>query len=71
MASYIDTMMVSTVFGVELEYLLQREAANGEVRSGAIPSVLEQLIHEVEIRGLTEVGICTRFLPQGVTNASC
>lgn len=51
--------MASTVFGVELEFLLQREATGGEVQPGAIPSVVERLIGEVESRGLMEVGICT------------
>ena len=46
------------MFGVELDFLLQREAPDGEVQPGAIPSVLERLINEVERRGLTEVGIC-------------
>ncbi|TBU46639.1 hypothetical protein BD309DRAFT_888031 [Dichomitus squalens] len=45
------------VFGVELDFLLQREAVNGEVQPGVIPSVLDRLIDEVETRGLTEVGI--------------
>ncbi|KAM5530203.1 hypothetical protein V8D89_016139 [Ganoderma adspersum] len=45
------------VFGVELEFLLQREATGGEVRPGAVPSVVERLISEVESRGLMEVGI--------------
>ena len=48
MSSYIDTMMSLTVFGVELDFLLQREAVNGEVQPGAIPSVLDRLIREVE-----------------------
>lgn len=61
MASYIDTLMASTVFGVELEFLLQREATAGEVQPSAIPSVIERLIGEVESRGLMEVGICTYF----------
>ena len=61
MASYIDTMMSLTVFGVELDFLLQREAVNGEVQPGAIPSVLDRLIREVEARGLAEVGICMYF----------
>lgn len=62
MASYIDTLMASTVFGVELEFLLQREATGGEVQPGAVPSVVERLIGEVESRGLMEVGICTYFV---------
>ncbi|KAI0352013.1 hypothetical protein OH77DRAFT_829733 [Trametes cingulata] len=45
------------VFGVDLEFLLRREAPDGEVQPGAIPSVVERLINEVERRGLTEVGI--------------
>ena len=61
MASYIDTMMSLTVFGVELDFLLQREAVNGEVQPGAIPSVLDRLIREVEARGLAEVAICMYF----------
>ncbi|KAG5636991.1 hypothetical protein H0H81_006167 [Sphagnurus paluster] len=45
------------VFGVELEFLLQREAGNHPVDPGAIPSVVEQCLREVESRGLSEVGI--------------
>ncbi|KAL6305095.1 hypothetical protein BKA93DRAFT_731484 [Sparassis latifolia] len=45
------------VFGVELEFLLEREAPDCEVQPGAIPSVIERLICEVESRGLTEIGI--------------
>ncbi|OCH89401.1 hypothetical protein OBBRIDRAFT_732687 [Obba rivulosa] len=45
------------VFGVELEVLLQRETADSEAPVGAIPSVVQRLITEVEKRGLTEVGI--------------
>ncbi|KAG5644301.1 hypothetical protein DXG03_008719 [Asterophora parasitica] len=47
----------NAVFGVELEFLLQREAGNQPVEFGAIPFVIEQCLSEVEIRGLTEVGI--------------
>lgn len=47
------------VFGVELTFLLEREAANGEVLPGAIPFVIERCLYEIETRGLTEVGICT------------
>ncbi|KAI0700969.1 hypothetical protein C8T65DRAFT_656956 [Cerioporus squamosus] len=45
------------VFGVDLDFLLQREAVDGEVPPGTVPSVLERLINEVEQRGLAEVGI--------------
>ncbi|KAF5374674.1 hypothetical protein D9615_008986 [Tricholomella constricta] len=45
------------VFGVELEFLLQREAGNQPVDPAAIPFVIEQCLSEVEVRGLTEVGI--------------
>ena len=55
-------MMAFTVFGVDLDFLLQRDAPDGEAAPGAVPSVLERLIDEVERRGLTEVGICTCLL---------
>ncbi|GLB37976.1 putative GTPase-activator protein for Rho-like GTPases [Lyophyllum shimeji] len=45
------------VFGVELEFLLQREGGNEPVPPGAVPFVIEQCLSEVEARGLTEVGI--------------
>lgn len=45
------------VFGVDLDFLLEREAGSGEVAPGALPSVLERLIVEVESRGLSELGI--------------
>ncbi|KAF8058629.1 rho GTPase activating protein 22 [Lyophyllum atratum] len=45
------------VFAVELEFLLQREAGNESVQAGAIPFVIEQCLSEVEVRGLSEVGI--------------
>ena len=44
------------VFGVELDFLLQREAG-GEVPTGAVPRVLEQCLSEIEARGLQEVGL--------------
>ncbi|KIK93915.1 hypothetical protein PAXRUDRAFT_485676 [Paxillus rubicundulus Ve08.2h10] len=47
----------TAVFGVELEFLLEREAAGGEVQAGAIPSVITACLLEVETRGLSEVGI--------------
>ncbi|KAH9935113.1 uncharacterized protein BXZ73DRAFT_89498 [Epithele typhae] len=45
------------VFGVDLDFLLKREAPDGEVQPGAVPIFLGRLIAEVERRGLTEVGI--------------
>jgi hypothetical protein len=51
-------LIVLAVFGVELNFLLKREAANGDVLPGAIPFMIERCLHEIESRGLTEVGIC-------------
>jgi hypothetical protein len=48
----------SIVFGVDLQFLLQREAGNDVVPPGAIPSVMERCLFEIESRGLSEVGIC-------------
>ncbi|PFH48907.1 hypothetical protein AMATHDRAFT_5377 [Amanita thiersii Skay4041] len=45
------------VFGMELEYLLQREAGGGVVQPGTVPLIIEQCLSEIEARGLTEVGI--------------
>ncbi|KAI0074864.1 hypothetical protein K474DRAFT_1499666 [Panus rudis PR-1116 ss-1] len=45
------------VFGVELEFLLRREAGSDDIPPGAIPSVIERLMTEVDTRGLTEIGI--------------
>ncbi|KAG5351583.1 hypothetical protein C0989_005739 [Termitomyces sp. Mn162] len=45
------------MFGVELDFLLQREAGSEPVQPGAIPFVIEQCLSEVEARGLSEVGI--------------
>ncbi|KAI0669428.1 hypothetical protein C8Q78DRAFT_977573 [Trametes maxima] len=53
----VATRDPQAVYGVELEFLLQREAPNGEVQPNVIPCVLERLINEVERRGLTELGI--------------
>jgi len=44
------------VFGVELDFLLQRETV-GAVQPGAVPRVLEQSLSEIEARGLQEVGL--------------
>lgn len=45
------------VFGVELQYLLQREAGGGPVPPGTVPIIIDQCLSEVESRGLSEVGI--------------
>lgn len=47
-----------TVFGVDLEFLLKREAPDGVVIPGALPSMIENCLAIVERRGLSEVGIC-------------
>ncbi|KZT72385.1 hypothetical protein DAEQUDRAFT_664500 [Daedalea quercina L-15889] len=44
-------------FGVDLDVILKRESTDDDIPLGAVPSVLERLISEVESRGLTEVGI--------------
>jgi hypothetical protein len=46
-----------TVFGIGLELLLQRQTGV-PVPPGSIPVVIDQCLREVELRGLTEVGIC-------------
>ena len=51
-------LIFAPVFGVDLQFLLKREALGGEVQPGAIPSMIEQCLNEIERRGLTEVGIC-------------
>ena len=51
-------LTVLIVFGVELKFLLQREAGNGDVLPGAIPFIIERCLFEIESRGLSEVGIC-------------
>ncbi|KAG2142278.1 uncharacterized protein EDB93DRAFT_1088823 [Suillus bovinus] len=45
------------VFGVELEFLLEREANGAQPEIGSIPSVILSCLSEVEFRGLSEVGI--------------
>lgn len=45
------------VFGVELEFLLQREVGGQAIRPSAIPSIIELCLAEVEARGLSEQGI--------------
>lgn len=51
------------VFGVDLEFLLERENGTDGVELGTIPSVMERCLLEVETRGLSEVGICTSNNP--------
>ncbi|THH29042.1 hypothetical protein EUX98_g5142 [Antrodiella citrinella] len=45
------------VFGVDLDYLLQRDAGGVEPQPGAIPSVIDRLMWFVENKGLTDIGI--------------
>ncbi|KAG1740823.1 uncharacterized protein EDB91DRAFT_1053018 [Suillus paluster] len=45
------------VFGVELDFLLEREAGGVQPEIGSIPSVMQTCLSEVEFRGLDEVGI--------------
>lgn len=49
------------MFGVELEYLLRREAGSDHIPPGSVPIIIEQCLSAVEANGLTEVGICTQF----------
>ena len=49
------------VFGVDLTFLVKREAGTEEVSPDAIPRVLELCLAEIEKRGLTEQGICKCF----------
>lgn len=46
------------VFGVDLSFLLHREADGDEIAPDAVPRVLELCLKEIEKRGLTEQGIC-------------
>ena len=50
---------MTAVFGVDLTFLLRREADGSEVPLDAVPKVLELCLKEIEERGLTEQGICT------------
>ncbi|KAF8951373.1 hypothetical protein BDZ97DRAFT_1932432 [Flammula alnicola] len=45
------------VFGVELEFLLRREAESEHIPPGTVPIIIEQCLAEIEARGLNEVGI--------------
>ena len=46
------------MFGVELDFLLRREAGSEQILPGTIPIIIGQCLSEIEARGLTEVGIC-------------
>ena len=48
---------IHVVFGVSLDSLVSRESST-PVDAEGVPVILQQLINEVEYRGLTEVGIC-------------
>ena len=45
------------VFGVDLSFLVRREADGEEIAPDAIPKVLDLCFKEIEKRGLTELGI--------------
>lgn len=45
------------VFGVELQFLLEREVGSAEIPPGTIPNVLSILLTEIEARGLEEEGL--------------
>lgn len=45
------------VFGVDLSFLVRREADGEEVSPHAVPKVLDMCLEEIEKRGLEEVGI--------------
>ena len=49
-------------FGIELEFLLRRDAEGDEIPPGKVPVIIEQCLSEVESRGLSEVGICALIL---------
>jgi hypothetical protein len=57
-------MVLLSVFGVDLDFLLQREAGGQAIQPCAIPSIIKLCLAEVETRGLSEQGICMcRTLP--------
>ncbi|KIJ51425.1 hypothetical protein M422DRAFT_158043 [Sphaerobolus stellatus SS14] len=47
----------TAVFGVELDFLLEREAGGNEVPIGAVPRILDMCLNEIEAHGLQEVGL--------------
>ena len=49
---------ITLVFGVDLSFLVRREADGDEVSPDAVPRVLELCLKEIERRGLRESGIC-------------
>lgn len=50
------------MFGVDLTFLVLREAGGDEITPDAVPSVLELCLSKIEERGLTEQGICKLLL---------
>lgn len=56
----------SSVFAVELEFLLRREAGSEHIPPGTVPVIIEECLAEIEARGLNEVGICTSLYPFSV-----
>ena len=47
------------MFGVDLEFLVKRELGSDDIPLGVVPHVIEMCLNEIEMRGITEVGICT------------
>ncbi|EJD46910.1 hypothetical protein AURDEDRAFT_123741 [Auricularia subglabra TFB-10046 SS5] len=45
------------VFGVELNFLLERENGSAELAPGTVPNIVSMLLGEIEARGLTEEGL--------------
>lgn len=45
------------MFNVDLDVLLQREAGNSPVATGAVPHILDRCLAEIEARGLQEPGL--------------
>ena len=72
-----DRFYFCLVFGVELEFLLQKEAGGqgqgqGQgVQPGAIPSIIQVCLAEVEARGLSEQGICMCRSGSWIEMAKC
>lgn len=54
---YVATKDPRAVFGVNLEFLVQREVGSEDIPPGTIPQIISLCLSEIESRGLTEVGI--------------